>query len=106
MSKFELSFLADEDLEKIVTYTVQKWDVEQAIRYVGFLDRHFEAIGQGEVQTKKVIPHRSDLLVSRCQKHVIFHHVREEECPLILAVFHERMNLLARLAERLEDLGI
>jgi len=106
MSHFELSYLADADIEKIVIYTVQQWDVDQATRYIGLLDAHFEAIAKGEARTKKVFKHRDDLLFSRCQRHIVFHHVRAGESPLILAVFHERMDLMGRLAERFEDLGI
>jgi toxin ParE1/3/4 len=61
----------------------------------------FEAIGNGEVRTKAVFEHRGDLRVSRCQKHVIFHQERAGDRPLILAVFHESMELMERLSERL-----
>jgi toxin ParE1/3/4 len=65
------------------------------------LDAHFEAIGKGEVRTKTVFGHRGDLHASRCQKHVIFHQERAGDVPLILAVFHESMELMERLKKRL-----
>ena len=101
MSNFELSHLADGDIAGIILYTIEKWDADQAIRYVGFLDAHFEAIGNGEARTKVILGHREDLRVSRCQKHVIFHLERAGGRPLILAVFHESMELMERLKERL-----
>ncbi len=101
MPNFELSDLADGDIAGIIIYTIGKWDADQAIRYVGFLDAHFEAIGTGEARTKAVFGHREDLHVSRCQKHVVFHQERAGDRPLILAVFHESMELMERLKERL-----
>jgi toxin ParE1/3/4 len=48
-----------------------------------------------------VLKHRPELLVSRCEHHYVFHLVRKKQCPLILAVFHESMDLMVRLRERL-----
>jgi toxin ParE1/3/4 len=101
MPNFELSYLADCDIAGIIGYTIEKWDTDQAIRYVGILDAHFEAIGKGDACAKAVFEHRTDLRVSRCKKHVIFHQERAGNCPLILAIFHERMELMVRLSDRL-----
>ena len=103
MPNFELSYLADCDIAGIIAYTIDKWDIDQAIRYVGILDAHFEAIGKGGARTKAVFGHRTDLRVSRCEKHVIFHQERTGACPLILAVFHEQMDLMVRLSDRLNE---
>lgn len=93
MPNFELSYLADGDIAEIILYTIEKWDTDQEIRYVGFLDAHFEAI----------FGHRADLRVPRCKKHVIFHEERDGDLQLILAVFHESMELMERLKERLME---
>ncbi|MEM8867760.1 MAG: type II toxin-antitoxin system RelE/ParE family toxin [Verrucomicrobiota bacterium] len=55
---------------------------------------------------KPVFEHRGDLFVSRCQKHVVFHWCCNGEAPLILALFHERMDLMVQLKERLEELAV
>jgi plasmid stabilization system protein ParE len=48
MPNFELSYLADSDIAGIIAYTIEKWDIDQAIRYVGLRDAHwvesFEAL--------------------------------------------------------------
>ena len=106
MASYELTSAADSDLEDIIRYTLGKWGGDQARKYVRYLDRHFEDIGSGEALVKPVIEGRDDLLASRCQKHVIFHQAREGDCPLILAVFHERMNLMMRLRDRLGEAGL
>jgi plasmid stabilization system protein ParE len=67
MPNFELSYLADDDIAGIIGYTIEKWDIAQAIRYVDF------------------------------------HQERAGNDPLILAVFHERMELMERLNERLTE---
>lgn len=103
MPDFEISYLADGDIAGIIRYTIEKWGADQAIRNVGFFDAHFEVIGKGDARTKAIFAHRTDLRVSRCQKHVVFHQERAGNCPLILAVFHERMELMARLEERLTE---
>ena len=106
MAHFELSHLADEDIEGIILYTIDQWGVEQAERYVGFLDDHFEEIGSGKARCKKLIPSREDLFVSKCKKHVVFHRKEGGEKPLILAVFHEQMDLMNRLSDRMKVVGI
>lgn len=101
MPKFELAEAAEADLQSIALYTLSKWGVEQATRYGAILDAHFEAIGNGRARTRVFLPHRPELLVSRIQHHYVFHLTRERKCPLILAVFHENMDLMARLRNRL-----
>ena len=39
--------------------------------------------------------------VARIEHHYVFHLVREDQCPLILAVLHENMDLMNRLRDRL-----
>ena len=34
MPNFELSYLAASDIAGIIAYTIEKWDIDQAIRYV------------------------------------------------------------------------
>ena len=47
------------------------------------------------------LPHRPELRVARCQYHYAFYLLRAKQSPLILAVFHERMDLMQRLRDRL-----
>ncbi|SHK29382.1 Plasmid stabilization system protein ParE [Rubritalea squalenifaciens DSM 18772] len=104
MSSFELTYLADQDLEGIALYTLERWDEDQADKYLSAFDTHFEEIAEGYLHTRSFFKHRDDVRFSKCQKHVVFHLVREDEPPLILAVFHESMELMSRLKNRLEEL--
>jgi plasmid stabilization system protein ParE len=54
MSGFELSYLADQDIAKIIDYTVDWWGAEQAVLYVSLLDQHFEAVGDGLMLSKAI----------------------------------------------------
>ncbi len=40
-------------------------------------------------------------MYSRCEHHYVFFMTRDDACPLILAVLHENMDLIARISERL-----
>ena len=101
MLAYELTEAADADLQEIARYTVTTWGMEQARRYEMLLKNHFEAIGQQTANARAFLDRRPELLVSRVEHHFVFHLNRENECPLILAVFHEKMDLMNRLRKRL-----
>ena len=102
MSDYVLADGAEEDLEKIADYTISRWGVDQVRRYGTTLTKHFEALAAGDVRSKGVFDHWPELQVSRCQHHYVFS-LRRAPAPIaILAVFHENMDLPARLRERLD----
>lgn len=103
MAVYELTEAADADIQSIARYTVETWGAEQARRYEALLENHFKAIGRQKAQTRMILKHRPELLVSRCEHHYVFHLVRERQCPLILAVLHENMDLMNRLRARLSS---
>jgi plasmid stabilization system protein ParE len=103
MPNYELATAAEEDLKTIALYTISKWGTAQATRYGAILDSHFEAIGNGEARSRVFLSHRPALRVSRVEHHYVFHFERSKKRPLILAIFHEHMDLMARLHDRLED---
>ena len=101
MADCELTSLAEEDLKSIARYTIKTWGLEQAKRYESLLADRFQKIAQGRVTPKHFLSHRLDLLFAHCEHHYIFYCTREDQPPLILAVFHERMDLMQRLKNRL-----
>ena len=102
MPNYELAEDAEADLRDIALYTMSRWGAKQAAQYAALLDAHFEAIGSGRARTKVFLQHRPELRVSRVERHFVFHLKRDDRDPLILAVFHERMDLMARLRDRLQ----
>ena len=103
MPVYELTRGADADLHAIARYTIANWGVEGARRYETSLEDHFSAIGRQEARTRVILKHRPELRVSRVEHHYVFHLVREHQCPLILAVLHESMDLMNRLRNRLDS---
>ena len=102
MAAYALTEAAERDLAAIACYTVKTWGIEQARRYAGILEIHFNGL-EGETMRPRVfLKHRPELLVTRCEHHYVFHRVRKDNCPLILAVYHESMDLMNRLCHRLE----
>lgn len=103
MPEYELTTSAANDLEAIADYTVVTWGVDQAERYEALLVNHFKAIGQSTAHSRVFLRHRPNLRFSRCEHHYVFYLMRENTCPLIVAVFHERMDLMTRFQERLSS---
>ncbi len=102
MPAYELSIAAQDDLKSIARYTVEKWGLKQAKRYEAWLVKGFRKISKGHLPPRAFLSHRPDLLFTRCEHHYIFYVLRKEQPPLILAVFHENMDLMQRLKNRLE----
>lgn len=92
-----------DDLLEIATYTTSKWGRRQARRYGRLLKEHFQELGGGFAKTRALGGQWSMFRASRCQHHLVISHRKEFGPLLILAVFHENMNLFQRLHERLED---
>jgi plasmid stabilization system protein ParE len=101
MAVYELSEAADGDLQAIARYTAETWGVEPARHYGELVENHFQAIGCHKARTRGFLKHRPELRVSRVEHHFVFHLVRENQSPLILAVLHEKMDLMSRLRNRL-----
>lgn len=102
MPEYEFAPAADHDLLEIARYTIRTWGLEQADRYEAALKKQFKAIGKGEAFARPLLEYRPELLCCRCEHHYVFFLQRGNACPLILGVFHENMDLLTRLRDRLE----
>lgn len=59
------------------------------------------AAGQGLFKELDVL--YPALRMARCEHHYVFCLPRENAPALIVGIFHERMDLMARLADRLND---
>ncbi len=99
--QFELTPAAKDDIADIARYTVQKWGKPQAMKYADLLDACFHKIARGEDISKTVLLHQKHIRVCKCEHHYIFY-LRKDERAIILAVLHERMDLMERLKARLD----
>ena len=102
MAEYALASEAENDLLEIGRYTAHTWGLEQTERYLSKLDEHFLAIVEGRVQARVFVEDRPDLLYSHCEHHYVFSARDDVRGVFILAVFHENMDLMVRLKERLE----
>ena len=106
MPRYVLADGAEKDLEGIARYTIDHWGIDQARTYGAAFARHFDSLQAGQVRSKVVFDHWAELKVSRCQHHYVFSLNRDPEPLAILAVFHESMDLLSRLRDRLDEDGM
>ncbi len=101
MAGYVFAAEADEDLDGIVDYTRRQWGDAQARRYLAqlrlCLDQITDEHGRFRIETSFSHPVR----VLRCQHHYIYCVPREGLRSLIVAILHEKMDLIARIAERL-----
>ena len=91
------------DIEDIWRYTLEKWGTDQAERYTAGIEMRCFEIARGEAVTRSFVAKDADCRVARYEHHFIFF-IADEEATIILAVLHERMDLIARIGSRLEAL--
>lgn len=98
MPDYKLTMHAEQDLRDIARYTIDKWGMAQAERYEAILSKRFQEIAQGVVTPRTFLKRRPDLLFAHCEHHYIFYlQSKNSANPIILAVLHERMDLMRRL---------
>lgn len=100
-ARYDITLDAKADIRNIWLYTAETWGEAQADRYTKALDDTFDEIADGKAFSRtflKVYPH---LRVVRCEHHYVFYLSLEGQRPNIIAILHERMDLVSRLRERL-----
>ena len=101
-SPYVLTAAAETDLRGIIRYTRVQWGDDQARVYASKLAVGFERLASGGGGVKDVGDLFPDLRMLRCEHHYIFGVLRADKPALIVAIFHERMDVIARVAHRLE----
>jgi toxin ParE1/3/4 len=71
-------------------------------RYVAKLEEGIARLASRKGIFKDMSALYPALLMARCEHHYVFCLPRERSPALIVAIFHERMDLMARLADRLK----
>ena len=101
-SGYVLTASAEADVRGIVRYTRERWGDAQVRSYVAKLERGIARLAAGQGAFKDLSAIHPALRMARCEHHYVFGLPREDAPALIVAVFHERMDLMARLEDRLE----
>jgi toxin ParE1/3/4 len=99
---YVLTRSAQADLQEIVRYTQREWGIAQCRTYVERLEAAATelALGQGPFrQREDLLP---GLRVRLAGYHYIFCLPQTGGPAVVLAILHERMDLITRLKERLD----
>jgi plasmid stabilization system protein ParE len=89
------------DLEDITPYTTEQWGETHCRAYIAQLEKAAIELAKGEGAFKDLTSLHPRLRMARCGRHVIFCVLRSQALPVILAILHERMDIMARLKSRL-----
>lgn len=102
MHAYPLTKDAEADLEGIARSTIIEWGKDQAGLYIDKLQQCFQKLVTKHVRSKTFSPQFPHVFVISCEHHYVFYLHHENEKPLIIAVLHERMDMLACLKKRLQ----
>ncbi|NTI26589.1 type II toxin-antitoxin system RelE/ParE family toxin (plasmid) [Rhizobium rhizogenes] len=92
---------AETDLREIIRYTRKQWSDAQVRRYITKLEQGFVRLASGQQPFRDVDALYPALRMAHCEHHFVFCLPRDSEPALIVGIFHERMELMTRLSERL-----
>ena len=99
---YVLHAAAAQELRDIIRYTRAQWGDRQARDYAEKLGYAIGRLARGEGRVKALSDLHPGLIMARCAHHYVFCLPRPGQPALILAILHERMDLMARLSDRLE----
>jgi toxin ParE1/3/4 len=94
---------AEADLRGIIRHTSKEWGAQQARIYVAKLKTGIACVAAGQGAFKELDSLYPKLRMARCEHHYVFCLPRENAPALIVAILHERMELMTRLVDRLND---
>jgi toxin ParE1/3/4 len=98
-----LTDAAEADMRGIIRYTRKQWVDAQVRHYITNLEQGIARLAAGQGVFKDISALYPALRMARCEHHYVFCLPREDVPALIVAIFHERMDLMVRLADRLKD---
>ncbi|HCF5960847.1 TPA: type II toxin-antitoxin system RelE/ParE family toxin [Pseudomonas aeruginosa] len=105
MTAYVLTAEAEADLRGIIRYTRKEWGAAQVRRYVAKLEEGIVSLAAGRGPFRDMSELYPALRMARCEHHYVFCLPREGAPALVVAIFHERMDLMTRLADRLKSEG-
>jgi len=92
---------AEAELREIVRYTTRQWGATQARTYARQIDMVAAALAAGQGVFKDWGDLLPGLRVQAAGSHYVFCVHRPGQTALILAILHQRMDLIVRIKERL-----
>jgi plasmid stabilization system protein ParE len=101
LTAYVLAEAAAADLREIIRYTRGQWGDAQARHYLAALKQGMAHLASRQAPFTTLSEIYPALRMARCEHHFIFCLLRENAPVVIIAIFHERMDLISRLANRL-----
>lgn len=98
---YVLTSAAEQDVRSILRYTRQQWGEAQVRAYMHGLERGIARLAAGQGAFRDMGAMHKGLRMARCRHHYVFCLSREDGPALVLAILHEKMDLIARLGDRL-----
>ena len=101
MIPYQLSPRAKSDIEDILEYTFDSFGKRQMLKYKGQLEHCLKQLSSNLTSYRNLDIDGISIQSLHCQKHYIFAMDRQDRPLLIIAVLHEKMDLVKRLTNRL-----
>ncbi|MGH8145045.1 MAG: type II toxin-antitoxin system RelE/ParE family toxin [Rhodanobacteraceae bacterium] len=98
---YVLTHAAEADVRGIIRHTRKEWGDIQVRRYITKLEQGMARLAAGQEPFKDMGAIYPALRMSRCGHHYVFCLPREHAPTMIVAVLHERMDLVTLLTDRL-----
>ena len=94
---YTLSPKARADLDSIWDYTAERWDEDQADRYVRLIARAFSDLADGSLPGRTADDIRDGYMKLPAGSHVIFYRRDADRGIVIVRVLHKRMDVQRHL---------
>ncbi|BCM19882.1 type II toxin-antitoxin system RelE/ParE family toxin [Mesorhizobium sp. J8] len=89
-------------MRDIIRYTRKEWGDAQVRRYIAKLEQGIARVAASQGVFKDMSALYPALRMVHCEHHYVFCLPRENAPALIVAILHERMDLMTRLIDRLK----
>ncbi len=96
MSGYKLSPAARADLDRIWEYTVERWSLAQAERYIGDIDDACRQLAAGQ-RISQVVDVRDGYRKSRVGSHVLYFKVGKRAEMVVMRILHTSMDVRRHL---------
>ncbi|CAM5466301.1 type II toxin-antitoxin system RelE/ParE family toxin [Eoetvoesiella caeni] len=98
---YVLTEAAEADIREIIRYTRNQWGDTQVRRYIEALEQGIVRLAASQGTFKDMSALYPRLRMAHCEHHYVFCLPSESAPALVVAILHERMDLMRRLADRL-----
>lgn len=98
---YVLTRAAEADLREIIRHTYKEWGDAQVRRYIDALEQGMVRLATGRGPFKDMGAVYPALRMVHCEHHYVFCLPREHAPALVVAILHERVDLMVRIADRL-----